>query len=176
MSRRRSSLVLGAAVLITLPGCGPRSAGPSAEDDDDRATTPKQAPPVAATIDRGALPQAGRIAVRYAVAARSWTPANYRAQHRLQLRLATGPLRRALEQATPTREQLAAYRADGARVTAIVDDAVKVLQTATQARYEIVLDERSTAAEEEVQERVTYIVELLRRDGAWRVAGFTVSP
>jgi len=175
VTTRGAILTLGAFVLLVLAGCGPRSAGPSA-DHDHRETSTTQPPPTTMTVDQNALSAAGRVAVRYAVAARSWTPASYRAQHRRQLRLSTGSLRRALQRAAPTREQLAAYRDEGAHVDATVVEATRLLQTATQSRYAIVLDERSAAAGQNLRERLTYIVELQRRGGVWLVTAFSVQP
>lgn len=175
MTSRGVVLKIGAVVVLALAGCGPRSAGPSA-DRDARATSTPRPQPITITVDQNALSAAGRVAVRYALAARSWTPASYRAQHRRQLRLSTGPLRSALRRGAPTREQLAAYRADGAHVDATVFEATRLLQTPTQSRYAVVLDERSAAAGQDVRERFTYIVELKRRDGAWLVTAFSVQP
>ena len=167
---------VGAVVLLALAGCGgPRSAGPSAERDDQATSTPRPQPTMT-TVDQNALSAAGRVAVRYALAARSWTPASYRAQYRRQLRLSTGSLRSALLGTAPTRQLLAAHRDEGARVDATVVEAARLLQTPTQPRYAIVLDERSAAAGQNVRERFTYIVELKRRGGAWLVTAFSVSP
>ena len=175
MTSRGVVLKIGAVMVLALAGCGPRSAGPSA-DRDDRETSTTQPHPTTTTTDQTALAAAGRVAVRYALAARSWTPASYRAQHRRQLRLSTGSLRSALQRTAPTREQLAAYRDEGAHVDATVVEATRLLQTPTQSRYAIVLDERSAAAGQNVRERFTYIVELKRRGGAWLVTAFSVSP
>ena len=170
--------MIGAIALVAPASCGPRSTGPSTERDDAPTRT-TQTQPDAATfrdIERRALPAAGRAAVRYATAARSWIPATYRAQYRRQLRLSTGSLRSALQDAAPTREQLAAYRADNARQDATVVAASGLVKSATQARYELILDERSAAAGQTVRQRTVYIAELQRRDGAWRVTSFSVQP
>ena len=170
--------MIGAVALLALPGCGPRSAGPSSQRDDEPVSQ-SQAQPAATTvldIDPAALTLPGRSAVRYARAARSWTPNSYRAQYRRQLRLSTGSLRSALQDAAPTREQLAAYRADNARQDANVVAASRLVESPTQARYELVLDERSAAAGHTVHQRTAYVVELQRRDGAWRVTSFGVQP
>jgi len=140
-------LRFGAVVLLALAGCGPRSAGLSADPDDGRTST-IQPRPTTTTIDQTALTAAGRVAARYALAARSWTPATYRAQYRRQLRLSREPLRSALRRGAPTREQLAAYRDEGAHVNATAVEVARLLQTPTQSRYATVLDERSTAAEQ----------------------------
>ena len=176
MKRRRAALKIGAVALLALAGCGPRSAGPSADRDDEPTSTTRtqRAAATALDIDRRALPAAGRVAVRYATAARSWTPTTYRLQYRRQLHLSTGSLRSALQDAAPTREQLAAYRADNARQDATVVAASRLVKSPTQARYELVLDERSAAAGQTVHQRTAYVVELQRRDGAWRVTSFSV--
>jgi hypothetical protein len=164
--------MIGAVALLALTGCGPRSAGPSADRDDEPTQTQ---PPAATVLDIArALPAAGRVAVRYATAARSWTPTTYRAQYRRQLRLSTGPLHSALQDAAPTREQLAAYRADNARQDATVVAASRLVESPTQARYELVLDERSAAAGQTVHQRTAYVLELQRGGGAWRVTSFSV--
>jgi len=168
-------LKIGTVMVLALAGCGPRSAGPSAERDA-RTSSTAHPPPTTITVDQHALSAAGRVAVRYALAARSWTPASHRAQHRRQLRLSTGSLRSALQRTAPTREQLAAYRDEGAHVDATLVEATRLLQTRTQSRYAIALDERSTAAGQNVRERFAYIVELKRRDGAWLVTAFSVQP
>jgi hypothetical protein len=170
--------MIGAVALIALAGCGPRSAGPSAERNDQPTST-TQPPAAAATmldVDRRVLPAAGRVAVRYATAARSWSPTTYRAQYRRQLHLSTGSLRSALQDAAPTREQLAAYRADHARQDATVVAVTRLVEWPTQARYELVLDERSAAAGQTVHQRTGYVVELQQRSGAWRVTAFSVQP
>ena len=170
--------MIGAVAVLALAGCGPRSAGPSSQRDDE-PTSPTLAQPAAATvldIDPAALTLPGRVAMRYAIAARSWTPNSYRAQHRRQLRLSTGSLRSALEDAAPTREQLAAYRAANARMDATVVAASRLVKSPTQACYELVLDERSAAAGQTVHQRTAYIVELQQRSGAWRVTAFSVQP
>lgn len=170
--------MIGAMALLALAGCGPRSAGPSA-DHDDEPTGTTQTQPAAATvldIDRRALPAAGRVAVRYATAARSWTPTTYRAQYRRQLHLSTGSLRSALQDAEPTREQLAAYRADKARQDATVVEASRLFKSPTQARYELLLDERSAAAGQTLHQRTAYVIELQRRQGAWRVTSISAQP
>ena len=174
MTTRGVVLKIGAVVVLTLAGCGPRPAGPSAERD--ARTSSITQPPPTTTVDQNALSAAGHVAERYALAARSWTPASYRAQYRRQLRLSTGSLRRALQRAAPAREQLAAYRDEGAHVAATLVEAARLLQTPTQARYVIALDERSAAAGQNVRKRLTYIVELKRRDGAWLVTAFSVQP
>ena len=175
MTTRGVVLKIGTVMVLALAGCGPRSAGPSAERDA-RTSSTAHPPPTTITVDQHALSAAGRVAVRYALAARSWTPASHRAQHRRQLRLSTGSLRSALQRTAPTREQLAAYRDEGAHVDATLVEATRLLQTRTQSRYAIALDERSTAAGQNVRERFAYIVELKRRDGAWLVTAFSVQP
>jgi len=166
--------MVGLVAGLALGGCGPRSAGPSAERHD-RATSTTQPKPAAAS-DQNALAAAGRVAVRYALAARSWTPASYRAQYRRQLRLSTGSLRAAVHRGAPTRDQLAAYDEDGAQVEATAVAASRLLQTTTQSRYVIVLDERSVAASQTGRGRFTYLVELQRRGDAWLVTAFSIRP
>lgn len=178
MSTRRACLAISAVALFALAACGPRSAGPSAERED-QPTSETRTQPIATTglgVDRSALSDAGRVAVRYASAARSWSPDRYRAQYGEQLRLATGSLRSALRDAAPTPEQLASYRADGAGIDARVVAATRVVESPTQARYRLVLDERSAAAGQTVHERTAYLVELQQGGGAWRVTAFGVKP
>lgn len=90
--------------------------------------------------------------------------------------MSTGSLRAALEQAPPTREQIAGYRADDARMASTAVAAAGLLQTPTQARYRVVLDERSAAVGPTVEERIAYLIELQRRGGRWLVTAFTVTP
>ena len=178
MSSRRAALMVGAVVLLALVGCGPRSAGPSSQRDDE-PTSATLAQPAAAPvldIDPAALPLPGRVAMRYAIAARSWTPNSYAAQYRRQMRLSTGSLRSSLQDAAPTREQLAAYRESNARMDARVVAVTRLVESPTQASYELVLDGRSAAAGQIVHQRTAYFVELQQRSGAWRVTAFSVQP
>ena len=170
--------MIGAVALLALAGCGSRSAGPSSQWDDE-PTGPSLAQPAAEpVIDIGpaALTLPGRVAMRYAIAARSWTPNSYAAQYRRQLRLSTRSLRGALQDAAPTRQQLEAYRAANARMDATVVAVTRLVESRTQASYELVLDERSAAAGQVVHQRTAYIVELQQRGGAWRVTTFSVQP
>jgi hypothetical protein len=171
----RVSIAVGAVLLVALPGCGPRPTGPLA-GRPDRASITTSPRRTSSTVDRGALSAAGRVATRYALAARSWTPASYGTHYREQLRLSAGSFRAALLRAAPTREQLAAYRADGARVNAKLVAATELQRTPTLARYQLVLDERSVAAGQSVTGRSTYIVELQRGGGGWRAVAFSVQP
>jgi hypothetical protein len=162
-------------LVLTLTGCGPRAAGPSAEHDGSTKDAALPAPP-STGADRSAMTPAVRVATRFALAARSWAPASYWARYREQLRLSTGSLRRALRRAAPTDEQIAAYRADRAHSEATVVATSGLVQTASQARCELVLDERSVAAGQTVAARSTYGVELRQLGGRWRVAAFSVRP
>lgn len=167
--------VVGAVLSVALAGCGPRAAGPSAErDSQTRARTPAQAS--APAYDATTLPPAGRIALAYTLAARSWTPSDYLAHYIFRMRLSTGALRRSLKQTPPTREQVAAYRADHARLASTALAVDSLLLARTQARYRIMVDERSIAAGQTVRARAAYSVELQRRGGRWYVAGFSVEP
>ena len=173
MTAREASVV--AVLTIALTSCGgPRSAGPSA-DADHQTTGPTQTLPASA-LDETALPAAGRVALRYTLAARSWTASTYRAKYGRRLLLSAGPLRRALEQTRPTRKQIASYRAEDARLDANPLEATRLLGSPTQTRYRIALVERSRAAGEVVRQRATYLVELRRLRGRWFVARFTVEP
>jgi hypothetical protein len=176
VSSRRAALMIGAVALLALAGCGPRSAGPSSQRDDEPTSATLAQPAVAPAldIDPAALALPGRVAMRYAIAARSWTADSYRAQYRRQLRLSTGSLRSALHDAAPLREQLAAYREANARMDATVVAVTRLVESSTQARYELVLDERSAAVGQIVRQRTAYFVELQPRSGAWRVTAFSV--
>jgi hypothetical protein len=110
------------------------------------------------------------------MAARSWTPTSYRAQYRRQLGLSTGPLHSALEASAPTPDQLAAYQADSVRLDATVLAAIPRVVSRSQARYELVLDERSSAAGQSAHQRAVYLVDVQRRGAAWRVAAFSIQP
>jgi len=92
------------------------------------------------------------------------------------LLLSTGTLRSALNRAPPTRDQLARYRADKAHVEATAVSATSLLESATQARYGLMLDESSVAAGQTVRARATYVVELRRAGGRWLVTAFTIQP
>ena len=166
-TRKIAATVCAAAVFAT--GCGPRSAGPSAEHPT-RQTTPT------VTSSASALSDPAATAVQYALAARSWTPATYRSQYETQLRLAVGRLRHELAQVPPTAHQLAAYRRDRARATATLVNVRTLLENDRQAEYAIVLDERNIAAGQQVAERTTNLVALANRAGEWRVTAFTIQP
>lgn len=163
-------------VLLASAGCGgPRAAGTAAERPTQTSTTARSEPDPP-TLEAGALRVPGRVALRYAVAARSWTPETYRTQYRRQLLLSTGTLRSALKRAPPTRDQLAGYRADGAYLKAIPISATSLLESEAQARYVLVLDESSVVAGQAVRARASYLVELRREGGRWLVTAFTVQP
>ncbi|HWC25134.1 MAG TPA: hypothetical protein VG474_01000 [Solirubrobacteraceae bacterium] len=172
---RPSVAPLACVLLLALAGCGPRAAGPSSQRAE-QPTTVSEAEPAVAGVDEGALPAAGRAALRYALAARTWTASSREAQHRRQLALSAGPLRRGLQQAAPTREQLARYRADDAEATATPIAVTSLLESATQARFTVLLDERSSAAEQTAEQRAGYLVELRRHNGRWLVSAFTIQP
>ena len=167
---------LTVSIVLLASGCGgPRAAGPATERPTQTSTTMRSEPDPP-TVDAGALRAPGRLALRYAVAARSWTPDTYRAQYRRQLLLSTGTLRSALKRAPPTRDQLAGDRADKAHVKATAVSATSLLESATQARYTLMLDESSVAAGQTVRARATYVVELRRAGGRWLVTAFTIQP
>lgn len=170
---RRIMLAASAVLLLMLAGCGARAAGPSAGHGDLESGT-QQRP--STTVDPSAATPSGRVATRFALATRSWTPVNYRSRYREQLRLSTGSLHRALRRGAPTRPQLAAYRADRAHSEATVVAAKRLVKTSSLARYELVLDERIVAAGQTVEARSTYGVELQGRHGHWRVVAFSVLP
>lgn len=169
-TRRVVAAVLGATAALTI-GCGPRSAGPSAERAQTQ-TTPAQT----AVQPASELSEAAATAVRYALAARSWTPETYRSQYETQLRLAAGRLRSELARVPPTAEQITAFRRDRARATATVQGVRTLLENDRQAEYTVVLEERHVAAGQDISERTTNLVALDRRDGRWRIVGFTIQP
>lgn len=161
--------------LIALAGCGPRAAGPSAQRAEQTTTASQPQPPVE-DVDEAALTAAGQAALDYALTARTWTPSSYAAQYRRQLALSAGQLREALRDGAPTRAQLAGHRADDAAATATAIAVTSLLEATTQARFRVLLDERSSAAGQAVEQRARYLVELRRHDGRWRVVAFTVQP
>ena len=175
MTTRGVMLAVSAVLLLMLAGCGARAAGPSAGHGDlESGTRPRQRP--STMVDLSAATPSGRVATRFALATRSWTPVNYRSRYREQLRLSTGSLRSALRRGAPTRRQLAAYRADRAHSEATVVAAKRLVKTSSLARYELVLDERIVASGQTVEASSTYAVELQGRHGRWRVAAFSVLP
>lgn len=171
----RSSSVAGALLVLALSGCGPRAAGPSTERAEQMSAVPRTRDP-ARIVDKAALPDPARVALRYSLAARSWTPSRYQAKHRRQVQLSSGDLRRALEGIAPTRAQIAGYRADRARLDARVLAVTGERRSSTQATYVIALDESSTAGGRTERQRATYLVELRRDSGRWLVATFTAQP
>lgn len=169
----RSSSVAGALLVLALSGCGGRrAAGPSTERAEQMSVVPRTRDS-ARIVDEAALPDPGRVALRYALAARSWTPSSYQAKHRRQVQLSSGDLRRSLEDIAPTRAQIAGYRADRARLDARVLAVTGEHRSSTQATYTITLDERSIAVGRTERQRATYLVELRHDSGRWLVATFT---
>lgn len=72
----RSSSVAGAFLVLALSGCGgPRAAGTSTERAEQTRVVPRTTA-AARLVDEAALPDPGRVALRYALAARSWTPSS----------------------------------------------------------------------------------------------------
>lgn len=132
----------------------------------DKATPTPTPAPAAAT----------HAARAYALAARSWTPDTLRSHYAQQLRLSTGRLRRDLQRYPPTRQQIAAYRADGARADAAISDVQVVRLTATQITFSVVLAERTTSAGHTTSQRTVNTTELELHDGHWLVANFTANP
>lgn len=132
----------------------------------DRATSTPPVPPAGATD----------VARAYALAARSWTADTLRAHYQQQLRLSTGGLRRELQRYPPTRQQIAAYRADGARAAAAISDVQVVRLTATQITFSVILIERTTSAANTTSQRTVNTTELELNDGHWLVANFTANP
>ena len=171
----RPAVFVACALMIAFTGCAPRAADPSAQRGEQSPITDEPAPTVA-TLDEGSLTAAGRVALRYALAARTWTATTYEAQYRRQLALSGGPLRRELKRAPPTHRQLAGYRTDDATAAATAIAITPLLDTATQARYEVVLEERSSASGQTVGQRARYLVELRRDPGGWLVTAFTIQP
>lgn len=167
--------VLALIALIALAGCGPRAAGPSAQRAE-QTTTASQPRPSVPDVDEAALTAAGRAALDYALTARTWTPSSYASQYRRQLALSAGQLRRALQQAAPTRAQLTEHRGDDAKASATAIAVTSLLEATTQARFMVLLAERSSAAGQTVEQRARYLVELRRHDGRWRVVAFTIQP
>jgi hypothetical protein len=135
-------------------------------DTESRQAAAPRTPPAPAT----------RVVSAYALAARSWTPDTLRARYAEQLRLSAGALRRDLQRHPPTRQQIGAYRADGARADADIDDVQVVRLTATQITFSVVLTERATSAGATTSQRTVNTAELQLHDGAWRVWNFTASP
>jgi hypothetical protein len=140
--------------------------------------TPAPSTPSPAGIPQWpALDETITIAGRYALAARNWNAPSYRTAWRRQLALATGPYRRELRAARPTRAQLAALRADNASSLAVAtriqrDRRVRL----PAARVLVWLGERTSAAGQVLSGATRNEVRLRRRGGRWRVTGWTALP
>jgi hypothetical protein len=117
------------------------------------------------------------VARRYALAARNWTADSYSASWWRQLALAAGPYRRHLQAARPTRSQLRALRADHASSLAVLTRAARDLRVRDpRARVLVWLAERTTAGGQVLSGTTCNEVRLRRRDGSWRVTGWTAVP
>ena len=119
---------------------------------------------------------ASRAALTYALAARTWTPSTFREQYDIRIGLATGRLRADLRRFAPTNADIAQLRLDGASAGATLVSVTRVRETASDAKYLVVLDERSVAVGQDVRARTTNEVTLKHRADGWRVSGFTIRP
>lgn len=123
------------------------------------------------------LDEAEDLAARYALVARNWTPATYRAAWARQIELATDPLRGELETARPDRPEIEALRADDSSSRAKLvrlqrDPRVRE----PRARVVVVLQERTAAAGQVIEGRTVNDVALRRTRDGWRAQGFTIVP
>lgn len=114
---------------------------------------------------------------RFALAARNWAPATYRASWERQVALAGGGYRRALIAKRPGHRELVALRKDRARSQARVlvaerDRRVRV----PSARVLVTLDEITYAGGQSIRGPTHNEVRLRRRGARWRVVGWTVLP
>ena len=137
----------------------------------DGDTTPANAPP-----SRRAPAAATRVARAYALAARSYTPDTLRSNYQRQLQLSTGALRAGLLRSPPSAALITAYRADNARMTAVVRDIQVVSLTARAVTFSVVLSERTTTTTTSDAQRTVNTAELQLHDGSWLVSTFTASP
>lgn len=165
-------LVILAAMIAALAGSYP-------------ARTPDGGPTYARGRPDSPAPRAQKessdpvvlLARRYALAARNWTPASYRASWQTQTRLAAGRYRRELSASRPTRRELAALRADRAWASAKVLGAERNPEVRPpNARVLVTLDETTVAAGQTVHGGTVNEVRLRSHGGRWRVVGWTVIP
>ena len=114
----------------------------------------------------------------YALTARNWTAGTYRRAWRRELALTAATYRRQLRAARPTDAQLGALKTDAAASSATVTRIQRDARVpAPRARVLIWLAERTNVAGQTVTGTTRNEVRLLRRrDGRWRVIGWTALP
>jgi hypothetical protein len=165
-------IVIVAAIMAALAGSD--SMGPTGTTDRSSTETAKRP---AQPANRAPEDPVADVARRYALAARNWTPASYRASWEQQIELAGGSYRRALVAKRPGRDELSALRSDRARSAARVlrlerDPRVRP----PAARVLVTLGESTFAAGQTIHGATLNEVRLRRRGGRWLVVGWTVIP
>lgn len=168
-------LVIAAALIAAL--AGDAANGPDGRTDRRRQPQQNTARRSPAPVTRPQIDIPEALAVRYALIARNWTPATYRASWHRQIVLATGAQRHELASTLPRRADVNAVRQDHASSRAALaglrrDTRVRV----PRARVLVVLRETTTAAGQTVTGRTVNDVMLRRIRVGWRVAGFTIVP
>ncbi|MGI8944764.1 MAG: hypothetical protein ACR2GL_00810 [Thermoleophilaceae bacterium] len=163
-------VVIGAALIAALAGSTPPTPTPT---ETDTGTVPEREQP----SRRASVDPVTDAARRYALAARNWTPATYRASWERQIALAGGGYRRALIAQRPGPRELLPLRKDRARSNARVlhaerDGSVR----APAARVLVTLREITRAGGQVIGGATLNEVRLRRRGTRWEVIGWTVLP
>jgi hypothetical protein len=164
-------LAIGVAIVAGLAGMDratpDRPRAPADPGQKQRATDKRDTP-------RDPLLE---LAARYSLVARNWTPATYRDSWRRQLALAGSQYHRELEASRPDTAELRALREDRARSKAELVRAQRDPRIqGPEARVIVTLNETTVAGGQTIAGPTVNQVDLHRRDGRWRVVGFTVVP
>jgi hypothetical protein len=141
---------------------------PAASETEERPSEPDNPAPADSIAD---------VARRYALAARNWTPATYRASWERQIDLASGRYRNAVIAKRPGRRELIALRKDRARSRARVLRTERVRRVRQPGAHVLVtLDEATSAGGQTIRGATVNEVRLRRHADRWVVVGWTVIP
>ncbi len=167
-------LAIAGAIVAGVAATGRGPAQTSPDEDPERAERGKTKPREQAhERDEGAE----GVARRYALAARNWTPATYRAGWKTQIGLSAGRYRTELVAALPGAAELRSLTRDRASSRArVIRSDVDGGAGPGRARAFVTLDELTTANEVQIAGRTLNEVRLVRREGSWRVVGWTMLP
>lgn len=170
-------LAIGAAIMAGLARQNAAGPDPAA----NREATPTDQTPGSQTPtetrERATRDPVEEVAAAYALAARAWTPASYRASWERQIALAGGRYGRELQAQRPGPAEIGALRADHARSEArLVDVRRDPDVPPPAARVLVTLEEKTVAAGQTIAGPTVNEVGLRRAAGRWRVVAFTVVP
>jgi hypothetical protein len=166
--------VLAIAVALVAALAGRNTIPPAERPPQAHDGKQEPSPGPTKTASRDTATESAR---RYALAARNWTAASYRASWDAQIRLAAARFRRELISTRPGNSQLQALDQDQAASRARVlrtqlDPAVQ----APAARVLVTLEETTVAAGQTIRGLTLNEVRLTSHRGRWSVTGWTVIP